>query len=167
MNTEKKRMLDAGPVMTETARRLRQQATRTEDILWRALRGRALGCKFRRQQPIEQCIVDFYCHEARLAVEIDGSAHEGREADDAARDEVLEGLGIRVLRLPTALVETDLPEALGRIEEALQHCGPIKNKEPFGSSLAHGRFPSHEVVHEYTTRPTPLSRRGEGPGGRA
>ena len=106
--------------MTEAARDLRKDGTRSEDLLWAALRSRALGGrKFRRQQPIDRCIADFYCHPARLAVEVDGASHLGRESEDAARDEFLNSLGVRVLRLSAALVEGDLAEALRRIEVAL------------------------------------------------
>jgi very-short-patch-repair endonuclease len=68
-----------------------------EELLWQRLRNRQLNAKFRRQRPIGPFIVDFYCAEARLVVEIDGDVHlEASRADrDQARTEWLEELGSR------------------------------------------------------------------------
>jgi very-short-patch-repair endonuclease len=61
----------------EFARNLRKQTTRAEDILWERLRGsRFHGAKFRRQVPLDRFVVDFYCHAAKLVVELDGKQHE-------------------------------------------------------------------------------------------
>ncbi len=83
------------------ARQLRRQATDAENLLWRLLRGRRIAnAKFRRQHPFPPYILDFYCHELKLAVELDGGQHNeevGRRRD-ARRDEYLAGHGIRVLR---------------------------------------------------------------------
>ena len=65
------------PERREFARVLRQHPTRAEDMLWRSLRGsRFNGAKFRRQVPIDRYVVDFYCHAAKLVVELDGRQHE-------------------------------------------------------------------------------------------
>ena len=62
----------------EFARALRKHPTRAEDILWQRLRGsRFHGAKFRRQVPFDRFVVDFYCHAAKLVVEIDGVQHDG------------------------------------------------------------------------------------------
>src|SRR5438876_8061874 len=85
----------AGP--TERARRLRNQATDAERALWRLLRGRHLhGAKFRRQQPYGPYVLDFYCHEHRLAIEADGGQHldSGQAARDSARTRYLEEHGV-------------------------------------------------------------------------
>ncbi len=83
------------------ARQLRRQATDAESLLWRLLRGRQIAnAKFRRQHPFPPYILDFYCHELKLVVELDGGQHNeevGRRRD-AQRDEYLAGHGIRVLR---------------------------------------------------------------------
>ena len=63
--------------MQDRARRMRKSPTPSEDILWQALRNRQIhGLKFLRQHPIGPTIVDFYCHEKRLAVEVDGGIHQ-------------------------------------------------------------------------------------------
>jgi len=82
-------------------RELRRNATDAESLLWQLLRDRQLnGAKFRRQHPMHSFILDFYCHEARLAIELDGSQHlEGNQAKyDAERSRILQEHGVRVIR---------------------------------------------------------------------
>jgi very-short-patch-repair endonuclease len=81
------------------ARELRRAMTPAEVILWRALRGRRYaGFKFRRQRPIGRYLADFYCHDSKLIVELDGETHIGREEADQSRQRALEGWGYKVLR---------------------------------------------------------------------
>jgi very-short-patch-repair endonuclease len=99
---------------------MRRDPTPSEDRLWQAIRGRGLGgLKFRRQHAIERFIVDFYCVSARLVVEVDGPIHADRVDPDRERQQFLEGLGLKVLRLSSDEVLTDLPRALAKIEQAL------------------------------------------------
>ena len=85
------------------ARGMRREPTGAERAVWAALRGRrCLGYRFKRQVVIEGLIVDFYCRELRLAIELDGEVHqsaEGRQRDQA-RDAHLHSYGIRVVHLP-------------------------------------------------------------------
>ena len=84
------------------ARHLRRQLTLPETMLWQALKpGRAMGLKFRKQHPLGPYVLDFYCHQAGLAVEVDGLAHSlvGKAAGDARRDGWLADKGIRTLRI--------------------------------------------------------------------
>src|SRR6266478_826661 len=84
---------------TKVARRLRQHQTDAERVLWLRLRGRRLdGWKFKRQAPIDRYIVDFFCADAKLIVEIDGGQHGIRDAHDRNRTMVLEAMGCLVLR---------------------------------------------------------------------
>ena len=105
------------------ARANRRKPTRSEAILWEALRRRALGPRFRRQHPLgARHIVDFYCPSHKLVVEVDGGVHERPEvaARDAARQRELEHFfGVRFVRVPAWLVERDLDGALERIRAAL------------------------------------------------
>ena len=81
------------------ARQLRRQSTDAERILWRLLRNRQLaGCKFRRQVPLGDYVVDFVCFERDLVIEIDGGQHLLRAAEDAERTASLESQGFRVVR---------------------------------------------------------------------
>jgi len=106
--------------LTPCAQHSRRHPTRSERILWEALRGRRLGVKFRRQVVLGNTIVDFFAPEARLAVEVDGSAHIGREARDRGRDAHLATRGVRTLRVKAWEVERGLPAVLARIAEALR-----------------------------------------------
>jgi very-short-patch-repair endonuclease len=117
--------------MVEIARELRKEPTDSEAILWDALRGRQLdGYKFRRQQPIGAFVVDFYCDEAALVVEVDGPIHRQQRAADRERDEILGSLGLRVLRLPAEVVEMDIPMALEQIKRRLHRDSrPLSRRE--------------------------------------
>jgi len=105
----------------ERARAFRKNPTPSEAILWQALRGRKLhGRKFRRQFPVGPYILDFYCAEERLAVEIDGAVHCRQQMADQQRQELIEALGIRFVRLTADQVEQDLPGALETIRAAFR-----------------------------------------------
>jgi very-short-patch-repair endonuclease len=111
------------------ARRLRGEMTLPEVLLWQALRRRAVGgLRFRRQYPVGRCVLDFYLPAARLAIEIDGRAHDmGENPDrDARRDAWLAGRGIRVLRLPAPdILDPDRREGVLRwIAEQARHRPP-------------------------------------------
>jgi len=105
------------------ARDLRRRQTPSEELLWNALRARHLrGLKFRRQQAIGPFVVDFYCAEVRLAVEIDGSVHDdaGQKVADESRQRAIESIGIRFVRIRNELVLANLSAALRVIESALE-----------------------------------------------
>ncbi|MEQ9485701.1 endonuclease domain-containing protein [Coleofasciculus sp. F4-SAH-05] len=86
-------------ILLQRARELRKKQTPAEKLLWQCLRNRQLlNAKFRRQHNIGRYIADFYCHEARLVVELDGSIHEIRKAEDAIRNEWMQKNGFTVLR---------------------------------------------------------------------
>jgi very-short-patch-repair endonuclease len=93
-----------GPVPKKNvgrARRLRRQQTDAERCLWHRLRARRLGGhKFRRQHTLDEYIVDFYCDDARLVIEVDGGGHNEphQKGYDQQRTLTLEELGLRVLR---------------------------------------------------------------------
>ncbi|WP_253189327.1 endonuclease domain-containing protein [Brevundimonas sp. LM2] len=100
----------------DRARELRADASLPERLLWAKLNGRQLsGLKFRRQHPIEPYVLDFYCPEIKLAVEIDGDMHRDRAEQDKRRDAWLLDRGIQTLRLPARLVLDDIGAALGEI----------------------------------------------------
>ena len=88
------------PPVLLRSRELRHLQTPAEATLWQNLRNRNLGYKFRRQHPIDRFIVDFYCAEAKLCIEIDGGSHFEKEQEgyDKARTEFLEALGYQVVR---------------------------------------------------------------------
>lgn len=87
------------------ARRLRKAATEPERLLWARLKARDQGVVFKRQQPIGPYVLDFFCYRAQLAVEVDGSLHDGDR--DEARDRYFAGLGIETYRVSAAEVYRD------------------------------------------------------------
>lgn len=103
------------------ARRLRKEMTAAETMLWRSLRDRGIGAKFRRQVPIGPYVGDFVCVAARLIVELDGRPHESpeRTAHDRCRDAWLGEHGWRVLRVPNDIVIGGGDIVIGRIKAAL------------------------------------------------
>ena len=99
------------------AKELRRNMTPAEDCLWQALRNNRLGrLHFRRQQVIAGFIVDFYCHQAALAVEVDGEVHESQAQYDIDRDQVIRQRGIEVVRFLNDTVMNDLSSVLTQIE---------------------------------------------------
>ena len=101
----------------QRAKQLRENQTQPERILWSVLRGRQLGgLKFRRQHPIEPYIVDFYCAEARLVIEIDGQSHDGKENYDSQRSSYLNQIGLTILRISN----DDVIHNLTGVAEAIQ-----------------------------------------------
>jgi very-short-patch-repair endonuclease len=105
--------------LRDAARINRKRPTASEEILWTALRGKHLdGLKFRRQHPVGPFVLDFFCAERRVAVEIDGGIHDQQLEADLRRQEAVERLGITFVRIPARMVERDLEESLDLIRAA-------------------------------------------------
>ena len=107
--------------------KLRRNMPPAEVLLWTRLRGsQFLGLKFRRQHGVGKYILDFYCPELRLAIEIDGLSHaeEKSVAYDANRDDEIARLGIQIVRFRNQEIMLDLPNTLERLAEIAQKiCG--------------------------------------------
>ena len=102
-------------------RELRNQPTVAEAVLWKHLRKQALGKKFRRQYSIGRYVVDFYCVQSRLAIELDGAPHYSllRQEYEAQRTALLESHGVRILRFENRIVFENLEAVLETIREGL------------------------------------------------
>ncbi|PSB13148.1 restriction endonuclease [filamentous cyanobacterium CCP2] len=137
--------------MQEVARQFRKEPTASEAILWQALRSRKLeNRKFRRQHPIGTFIVDFFCHEERLIVEVDGGVHNRQKELDRQRQELLESLGLRFLRVTSEEVETNLPNVLEKIHQAFFPSSP----SPFS--------PREKGDRKFSSSPNSFSSREKG-----
>ena len=102
--------------MIRRARDLRQAGTAPEQLLWLALRnGQVGGLKFRRQHPIGSYVVDFFCHGAKLVVEVDGMSHDDKIRQDAEKAKHIEQQGLRVLRVTNEDVMRDLDAVVREI----------------------------------------------------
>ena len=114
------------PRLRRIARELRNNSTLGEVLLWKQIKSRKLGVEFHRQVPINHFIVDFYCHEIQLAIEVDGSIHNSlqQKAKDVERQYRLEQLGARFLRIRDTDVKKNMASVIGflshRIEELTQ-----------------------------------------------
>lgn len=113
----RKKIVPYSPRLKQTARNLRKNMTLGEVILWQHIRRRQIkGYQFLRQKPIGKYVVDFFCKELMLAIEVDGESHEGRQREDEERQEKLKKLGVRFLRFQDSHVKQDLANVLKRIE---------------------------------------------------
>jgi very-short-patch-repair endonuclease len=143
------------------ARTMRGSPTEPEKRLWRALSNSQLaGFKFRRQEVIGRCIVDFWCPAAGLAVEVDGDTHAD-PARDAQRDAYLAGLGARVLHLTNPDVMRNIEGVLAVISEALHQSPPLQGRG--GSRAAAGGVGADQRSAAFVDIPHPNpSPEGEG-----
>jgi very-short-patch-repair endonuclease len=104
----------------EFSRELRQVETEAEEILWEYLRSKKLnGLKFRRQHPLGNYVADFYCHEKKLVIELDGAIHDTKEniEYDKARTNQLNQEGISVVRFRNEEVINDIKTVTKKIRE--------------------------------------------------
>lgn len=103
------------------ARQYRQEPTQAEAFLWSRLRfQQIIGIKFRRQHPIDRFIVDFYCHQVKLIIEVDGAVHEYSMEEDKTRQEFLEGMGFKVVRFRNEEVMNDIERVVRQIEGVIK-----------------------------------------------
>ncbi len=111
--------------LVSKARFLRKNSTPGEIELWKGLKGKqVLGYDFDRQKPIDQFIVDFYCKELKLAIEIDGRSHDFKTGYDNAREQKLNSLGINILRFTEEDAKKQTEDCLHKI------CTWIKKNPP-------------------------------------
>ena len=105
-------------LLKQDARALRQQPTETESVLWKYLRCKQLGVKFRRQQIIDDYIVDFVCLEKQLIIEADGKYHNTEEQQilDAIREAKLKEAGYRIIRFTNDEVATNIDQVIESIK---------------------------------------------------
>ncbi len=100
------------------ANELRNNSTLSEVLLWKYLKGKKLkGHRFIRQKPIDSYIVDFFCKELMLIIEIDGASHWENEEYDRKRDNKLKNLGFNILRFSDLKVKKNIENVVIEIEE--------------------------------------------------
>jgi very-short-patch-repair endonuclease len=120
------------PKLKERARQLRNNSTLSELLLWNELKnGKMKGKDFHRQKPIMNYIVDFFCPELALAIEIDGNSHDSKNAyqKDAERQREIEGLGIQFLRFNDLDVKRNMPGVLSVIVQWIEEHTPDPSQE--------------------------------------
>ncbi len=115
----KNKIIHYNPRLKEYARKLRKAGVLSEVILWKEIKGKKLSVEFHRQVPIDEYIVDFYCHEIMLAIEVDGSIHEEEEVklNDEKRQMRLETLGVKFIRFQNLDVKNNLEFVLDDLKK--------------------------------------------------
>jgi very-short-patch-repair endonuclease len=116
---KKRKIIPYSPKLKQLARNLRNNSTKTEVFMWQKLKGKQMyGYDFHRQKPLDNYIVDFFCNELMLAIEIDGYSHELIEVynKDLKKEKRLNDLGITVLRFTDKEVLAQMENVLRAIE---------------------------------------------------
>lgn len=116
----KNKIIPYNPKLKEYARQLRKNSTLAEVLLWQNIKQKALGVQFHRQVPLLDYIVDFYCHELQLAIEIDGNSHEYKYDADAKRQGLLEERGVQFIRFSDNDVKKNMFSVGLSLEEAVR-----------------------------------------------
>jgi very-short-patch-repair endonuclease len=101
------------------SRYLRNNSTQTEILFWKKIKNRAFKVQFHRQVPMLDYIVDFYCHEIGLVIEIDGSSHDNKFLYDAKRQGRLEAEGVRFIRFTDKEIKQDMTSVLVALENKI------------------------------------------------
>ncbi len=109
--------------LTEFARQLRNNPTKSEKILWKYLKGGKLGgYDFHRQKPIGNFIYDFYCHDLQVVIELDSYTHTFEEVieNDNAKDVFANELGLTILRFPDKRIYRDINNVLSELAQFIE-----------------------------------------------
>ena len=118
---EKSMYYGATPSTFEKARQLRNKMTPEEELLWNKLKGKQIcNVRFRRQHPVNIFIADFYCHTAKLVIELDGKIHLNNKEYDEERTQIMEELGLEVLRFNNSEINTKIEKIIERITEKVK-----------------------------------------------
>ena len=107
------------PHLKEYAKILRKNSTLSEVLLWNKIKNKAFDVQFHRQVPILNYIVDFYCHEINLAIEIDGDSHLYKYEYDLKRQNEIEKYNIKFIRFSDADVKNNMFSVLLSLEEII------------------------------------------------
>ncbi|MBN1925257.1 MAG: endonuclease domain-containing protein [Prolixibacteraceae bacterium] len=133
----KRKIIPYNPKLKLLAKKLRNNMTLSEVLLWNELKRKKMhGFDFDRQRPIDKYIVDFYCKELMLAIEVDGNSHDNKYEEDQVRQKRLESLGVHFLRFDDIDVKKDMDNVLREIEKW------VLNNRPTISSSEEGNEPT-------------------------
>ncbi|WP_339896149.1 DUF559 domain-containing protein [uncultured Algibacter sp.] len=131
-----RKIIPYNPDLVPLAKKLRNNMTLGEIALWREINNKKLGVRFSRQIPIDNFIVDFYCKDLQLAIEVDGSIHfnEGKQEKDIIRQSRLESLGVYIIRFSDLDVKNDLRWVLEEIKKIIWNIKPTPNSSKEGKN---------------------------------
>ena len=123
------KIIPYNPRLKSLARVLRKNSTLSEVLMWQNIKGKSYGYEFHRQVPIDEYIVDFYCHELHLAIEIDGNTHDYNFENDDQRQKKLENLEIIFIRFSDWDVKRNMNDVLRALEFVISE---IEKKKRIG-----------------------------------
>lgn len=118
-----RKIIPYNPKLKMLARQLRNNSTKSEILLWKQLRNKQMaGFDFHRQKPVDNYILDFFCQELMLGIELDGITHQFEDVfeKDNRKEEKLLSLGIKILRFSDNQVVDDMPNVLRTIEAYIE-----------------------------------------------
>jgi len=113
------KIIPYNPKLKALARQLRKNSTLSEVLLWQKIKQKGYGVQFHRQVPLLEYIVDFYCHELKLAIEIDGESHNFKDDYDIKRQKELEKYGITFLRFTDLDIKKNMFSVLLVVEQTV------------------------------------------------
>ncbi len=147
----KRKIIPYNPELKDLAKELRRNMTLSEVLLWNELKQKQMsGYDFDRQRPISNFIVDFYCKELSLAIEIDGDTHIYKYDYDEERQRALEKLGVHFLRFEDIEVKRNMNNVLRVIEDWI-----LKNK-PTPDPSQEGNLIEEDLLKNYKHLPDPV-----------
>ena len=114
------KIIPYNPKLREFARQLRNNSTLSEVLLWKQIKGKALGVEFKRQVPMLEYIVDFYCQEIGLAIEVDGNIHDFRYLEDAQRQQEIEKYGVIFIRFSNEEIKNNMFSVILSLESKIE-----------------------------------------------
>jgi very-short-patch-repair endonuclease len=123
----KNKTIKYNPKLKETARQLLKNSTLSEILLWQKIKGKTLGYEFHRQVPIDEFIVDFYCHELKLVIEIDGYTHNYKFEYDSFRQKQLENFGLKIIRFDDIEIKKSMNDVLRALENIVVEISEAKS----------------------------------------
>ena len=146
-NTANYMSLPYNSALKDRAKALRKAGNLAEVLFWQQVhKGKFLGLDFDRQKIIGNYIVDFYCAETNVVVEIDGSSHDDKQEYDAARDAYLESLGLTVIHIIDAAVKNDLKEVMEGLRNHPAFQAPLQRRgSASGYKSSGGKFIDSEL----------------------
>jgi len=112
------------PKLKKRAKDLRNNSTLSEVLLWLQLKNKKLGLDFHRQKPIDNFIVDFFCPNLMLAIEIDGVSHNDKVEYDKLRQKKLENLGVKFIRFRDEDVKKNMQGCIDFLKEWIDENTP-------------------------------------------
>ena len=114
------KIIPYNPKLREFARQLRNNSTLSEVLLWKQIKGKALGVEFKRQVPMLEYIVDFYCQEIGLAIEVDGNIHDFRYLEDEQRQQEIEKYGVIFIRFSNEEIKNNMFSVILSLESKIE-----------------------------------------------